>query len=1315
MLHKDDWMFKLVSMKKYLALFSLLFSIPFLGISQECHIHYQNVDVSEGLSSGYVNDITRDGNGFLWAATKDGVNRYDGRQVEVLRANPNDSMSLAFNDVTAVGAYDKGKLVLGGVVGKIQFLDLVSQKSNVLQVEQLKGRAVKHIEVADGIVYVATDRDLVLIEKSNQKVKSVNPLKNLGEIYFLEKDHIGMLWLSADNGLYIGRSNGGFKKLPKSENFDLIDIAGNNNESWGLSANGLYYIGSNLQPQRVTIENFELDNFGFKMVGVVENRVLLGGESNGFWVFDKKSNRIVNCSDFSGDYPYYTKINTFLNDKDGNVFLGTNGDGIMHFNLQSIFTPFGLVKLDKRKYYHSDAFFEDEAGLHVLAEERITVFNDAGGIERKVPLKSGFLSQVTDMVYKAPYYVISSYEGILLFDASGNEVDHLQYDDQDPLSIASNQVSGLQLFADRIWASSNKGLCEIDLGSGIVKRHLEGEYITDVSANRKRLLVSTNTGLYGVGASSTSPASISIEGMSTQGGVSITRVLEDKKTIWIGTKANGLFRTTQKSENAYVVNGTYLEKLSSPNITSMVVEESGNLWAATLMGLNLVFPVQGKVVTFYESDGLVSEVFDSRNAILEGDRAVFNSRRGLIEFNPRKVQMNHQPTQIVLTGVKISGADVYSEYETASLEKLEVNYSDYNFSLSFAALDFNAADKVRYVYQLEGLSDEWVDLGNSNEVTFSSLSEGTYTLRVKAYDSHGEESVNQLSLGIRITPPFYNTTWFRILAIALLLGVVGSFYLIRLQRARVRNRLLEREVEKRTMRLRQQNRELEDAKEKALASARAKSDFMATMSHEIRTPMNGILGSVSLLQQSEHSNEQDDQFNIIAECGDNMLAIINEILDYSQIEKGKMKPVVEEFDLIASLQATLDIHASRAHSKNLDFTAYIAPRVPRKVRSDKSRISQLLNNVVSNSVKFTRKGHVSVEVDLKEGRSDGTVELLFKVADTGIGIPKDKQNEIWEAFSQADTSSTREFGGTGLGLTICKSIAKIMGGEIWMESEEGKGSTFYITLPIEAKERSTKHHARSQQKVLFATSSSQVNEMLSKYASEVGLEHKAFTDLQSMSSYNDAEKYDVAFLDQRALTYEFAEDLSVMAKKVYLLSPKANQLAPEDKLPKGITGVLSLQLWRYQFEALFVDRTKSQEERPKADAENMEGLGNMRILLAEDNKVNQMVTRKIFKKLGLTLEIAENGQIAVEMQQKRDYDIILMDLLMPEMDGMEATAKIRELDGGSKPYIVAFSANIFNQEKSHFEEKGFNGVLSKPAKLNDVSAILKEAQQAISV
>lgn len=1307
-------MFKLTLVKRCIMALSFLGMIPFFGIAQECQIHYQNVDVSEGLSSGYINDITRDGNGFLWIATQDGINRYDGRQVDVLRTNPGDSLGLAFDNVTAIGAYDKGKLLLGGAVGELQFLDFIEEKSTVVKVPELKGKAVRHIEIADGIIYITTESDLILLEKSNGKIKSVNPLKNLGEIFFLEKDHLGMLWLSSENGLYIGRNNGGFKKLPKSENFDLIDITGNNNESWGLSRNGIFHIGSNLQPERVSIENFKVKEFGFKMVAVVDDKVLLGGEKNGFWVFDKKSNRIIDCSDFSGDYPYYTKINTFLNDKDGNVFVGTNGDGMMHFNLESIFSPFGLIKLDDRKYYHSDAFFHDSIGLHVMAEEKITVFNKAGGIVKEISLKSDLPTQITDMVFMEPYHVVSTNEGIILFDANGNASDRLSFDEDDPLSITSNQISGLQIFNGKIWAASNKGLSEIDIASGIVKRHLEGEFITDVSSNGKRLLISSPTELYAYNDGATKPESVEVEGLEAEDGVSITRILEGKKTIWIGTKAHGLYKTNQKTANAYVVGGVFLDKLSSPYISSMVSDGAGNLWAATLMGLNLVFPVQGRVVTFYESDGLVSEVFDSRNAVVTDSKIIFNSRRGLIEFDPQQVELGYKPPQIVLTEVKVSGADVYNEYQTASLEKLEVNYFDYNFSLSFAALDFNAPEKVKYVYKLEGLSNDWVDLANSNEVTFSSLNEGNYTLKVKAYGSHGEESTNELVLKISINPPFYKTLWFRILAIVFILGTVGSFYLIRMRRVRVRNKLLEREVEKRTMRLRQQNRELEDAKEKALASDKAKSEFMATMSHEIRTPMNGILGSVSLLQQSDHSTDQNDQFNIISECGDNMLAIINEILDYSKIETGKLQPVVEEFDLIASLQATMEVHASRAHGKSLDFTAYIAPQVPRMVKSDKSRISQLLNNVVSNSVKFTRKGHVGVEVGIKEARGDGSIDLLFKVSDTGIGIPKGKQAEIWEAFSQADSSSTREFGGTGLGLAICKSIAKIMGGEIWMESEEGKGSTFYFTIPVMGKERATQRTVSTPTKALFATSSPKVNELLSRYADEIGMKYDAFTDLQSMSSYNDEEKYDVAFVDQRALTYEFAEDIPVMAKKVFLMRSKSSQLA-EDAMPTGVTGMVSLQPWRKEFQELFIDKKKEHKQEEVQVDLDVGDLSSMRILLAEDNKINQMVTKKIFKKLGLTIDIAENGKIAVDMEKASGYDIILMDLLMPEMDGMEATRCIREETGMGKPYIVAFSANIFNQEKSHFEEKGFNGVLSKPAKLDDISAILKEAQQAIGV
>ena len=1292
------------------SVLQILVVIPIIGITQVCQVHYQSVDVNEGLSSGYVNDLTRDGNGFLWIATQDGINRYDGRKIEVLRSNPNDSLSLAFDNVTALAAFEKGKLVLGGSTGQLQFLDFIEEKSSTLFIEELQGKSVRQIEVAEGIIYVTTEDDLILLNKQKQQVKSINPLKNLGKIFFIEKNQLGMIWLSSENGLYIGRDNGGFKKLPNSKGLDIIDITGNESESWALSDDAIYFIGSNLKPVKVEIQNFNIANFGFKMIAVNENDVLLGGEKNGFWVFNKQKNTIINCSDFSGDYPYYTKINAHFNDAEGNIFLGTNGDGLMHFSMKSIFSPFKLIKLDNRSYYHGDAFYQDTSGIHIITGKTIHILNTNGSIGSKVDLKSDVPSQITDMVHLAPYYALSSYEGIVLFDKQGNTVDRFTFQQDDPLSLVSNQVLALEVFDGKLWAASSKGLNEIDVNTGIVKGHLAGNYITDVFVSEKRLLVSSNSRVFAVDVASDEPVEIVFEGLDDKANLSISRLLEHKKNIWIGTKGNGIYKTVIKSKNVYVVSGLYKDQLSSAHITSMAIDEAGNIWAATTMGLNRIFPVQGRVLTFYQSDGLVSDVFDSRNVAYLGSNIVFNSRRGLVQFNPAKVEISHEPPQIVLTGVRVSGQDVYNEYQTAELEKLEVDYFDFNFSLSFAALDFNSPDKVRYTYQLEGLSKDWIDLGNTNEVTFSNLPEGKYTLKVKAYGSHGEESLNELKLQIQITPPFYNTLWFRISAGALIALLIGSFYLYRMRRVRVRNKLLEREVEKRTKKLQEKNRQLEVATEKALASDKAKSEFMATMSHEIRTPMNGILGSLSLLKQSQHSSEQDDQLNIIAECGDNMLAIINEILDYSKIETGKLKPVVEKFDIVASLQATIETHASRAYKKGIDLTCYIDPHVPRFVESDKSRIAQLVNNILSNSVKFTKQGFVHVEITVSSERDTG-LDLMFKIEDSGIGIPKERQAEIWDAFSQVDSSSTREYGGTGLGLAICRSIANIMGGDIWMESEEGKGSTFYFTIPVTGKKRTTKRQVENKKKLLFAASNVRVNGLLSKYAGELDLEFSAFTDLQSMSSYNDDEKYDVIFVDQKTLTYEFAEGLSQMADKVYLLGPQAENLA-DKKLPDGVHATLALPVWRKHFEAIFIDKetVKTEEKKPEFDTESLKQL---KILLAEDNRVNQMVTKKIFKKLGLELDIAENGKIAVEKQQRNNYDIILMDLLMPEMDGMEATKVIRELSGPEHPFIVAFSANIFNKEKSHFEAQGFNNVLSKPAKLDDISAILTDASQAI--
>lgn len=1284
----------------------LAFSILVIGLkignTQTCQIKYQKIDVEDGLSTGYINDVVKDDLGLLWLATEDGINRFDGQHTLVLRAGSADSIGLTFDNISALCALGEGKLLAAGQNGQLQLINTYQKTANRVELSETKGKAITKMVASNELIYLATDDKVLVLQQDNLQNLSDFELAKTGQVYMLKKDHLGIVWLSCANGLFVSRGEGKLVKIPRTEGIGIKDLTYDNNEYWAVSREAIYQIDQALNLRKLAIAGFDADNHNFKIIGLKNNFVFLGSETHGFWVLNKQQNNIMSCMDYAGAFPYYAPISCSLQDQDGNLFLGTRGDGVVHFNLGAIFSPFEQVHLPSKKYYHPKAYCNSPQGTFVCLDDKILLLDASNNVLKELPLSLENNYEIKALEAVGNKFVIGTNSGLVLLNEQGVEIDNMIHQPDNELTISSNQINALHQVNGKLYAATAAGFDEINLATGLAKRFFKGKNkpVLALTSHGQGLLLATPNGLYQF--ENEQITGIEAEDLPAGTLKNTTVLFAQDQVLWLGTKGQGVYTLKSKGAKQYFVQAHYLEKLTNPHITAIVSDAEKDIWVSTLLGLNRILPEKGRVYTYYENDGLVSEVFEDGLAFGTQQQLVFGTPRGLLAFNPNQVATGSKAPMVVLTSVKISGKPVYNNFEIPRLHQLEVNYFDYSFTLGFAALEYAAPQKVKYAYKLQGLSDEWLSLGNTNEVTFSNLSEGNYTLFVKAYGAHGEESANEIKLQIEIKPPFYSTLWFKILLGVVVVAIVGGIYLYRLNLEKNRSKYLEKEVEKRTAILKRQNQELEIATQRAMASDKAKSEFMATMSHEIRTPMNGILGSVGLLEQSELTDDQKDQLNVIAESGDNMLAIINEILDYSKIESGKMEPVCEVFDLEQCIQTTVESHATRANKKGLELQCFIGPEVPTQIKSDKARITQILNNLISNAVKFTREGHVFVEIALNGNMDKGKVMLRLTVADTGIGIPIDKQSEVWDAFTQVDNTSTREFGGTGLGLAIVRSMTLLLGGTVNLESSEGKGARFIIHLPVEGKAKEAEPAKWPGKRLLLASSSQLQNELLARYAKEQDMK---ISNINSYSSLSDSVDFDWAIVDEEMLQSQFGNNMQGVALHTALLLRKG--LVVNHKTDAKYDRLLKVPVWRAQFKALFAGSEGQGTEVVVADP-NTKSQEQLKILLAEDNKVNQMVTSKIFKKLGYEIDIASNGLEALEMQEKNQYGLVLMDLHMPEMDGIEATKKMRAEGVYGHPYIVAFSANIFNQDPGYFEQIGFNNAISKPAKLDELAKMLDD-------
>lgn len=1346
--------------------------------AQQQHLKFDHLDINDGLSENNVLCVLQDSRGFMWMGTRDGLNKYDGYKFTLYRNNVNDKNSISNNFITSLAEDSKGNLWIGTNGGGLNRYN--RDKDIFTHYKHEAGNSIS----GDLVSCVTEDHEGNLwIGTSKTGLDVLNTKTNVFIHQPLNDDKISAVYEDADRNIWVGSYGGGLYQYNSLQHsFTGFTYSAGNPAS--ISDNKVFRIfgdskhrlwvgtdggGLNLfdysskkfrRYQHETRNSNSLPANAIYSIGEDDKGDLwIGTENGGLSIFNPATGLFNNYlhDDMDNNSLSNNSLYTTYRDSKGNMWVGTFSGGIDVHNQD-------YNKFIHYKHNSNPSSLNNNYVLCIVedSKKRIWVGTDGGGLNLFDPRTKKFTQlehRPGDRNSLCGNYILSvcedSYgniwigtwgDGLTVYNPEKNSYRHFKNNPADSSTLNNNNA--WCIFEDHnknIWVGTHgAGLDQYNPSTGGFIHHMSNpEDPASISSNiihkiiadrSNNLWIATDEGGLNYFDQKTGRFSSFVHNdkkNSISNNSLLGFELDKKENLWISTMAGlNYYDTKTKQFTVY----TTADGLPNNAIFGVLEDDNGNLWISTNKGICRFNPKTKKAKNYDMGDGLQSNEFKDHAYLRSSTGAFyFGGINGFNEFMPGSIKENNFDPPLVITGFQVFNKNVAIETDSAHpsvLKKsitetsaIELPYTSSVISFEFASLNYTSTEKKKYAYMLTGFDKDWNEIGAERKATYTRLEPGEYTFLVRGLNNTGGWSVHTAQLKLTIIPPFWLTWWFKLLIAALVAGALFVVFKTRINIIKAQKEKLAHLVNERTGQLAISIQEEKKSRVEAEEANKAKSVFLATMSHEIRTPMNGIIGMSSLLAQTPLSEEQRNYTETIQTCGESLLTVINDVLDFSKIESGKMELEEKDFNLRTCVEEVLDVFAAKATQMGLDLVYQIDFDVPEQITGDPTRLRQVLINLVSNAIKFTQKGEVFVKIHPVYTSPGGATTLCFEVRDTGIGIPANKIERLFKAFSQVDSSTTRKYGGTGLGLVISEKLIELMGGRIAVSSEPGRGSVFSFTILTRAGAKVLPAYPSPgmvclEKKRVLVIDDNLTNRTILRIQLE---QWKMIPVLacgadEALLVLQDEAGFDLVITDMHMPLMDGLELTKIIKQKhpqlpVMLLSSLGNELDRNHAPLFSAVLAKPIKLNTLATHILNNFRTGVTPALPQTTGTdelpaNLSELYPLRILIAEDNPINQQLAMIVLTKMGYEPEIAENGKEAMEKLRESRFDIVLMDVQMPEMDGMEAARAIRsEMD--VQPVIIAMTANAMQSDKDECLEAGMDDYISKPFKPQEIAAMLK--------